>query len=376
MSKLLDDPLTWRRRSAIFLIHLLEKQEFVQRAKMQNNLKVLFPFLLSILVCVSCAENPPFVREDSFLEFFRKNEVTIVITDSGLGGLSILADAVERSKSWNSFRRVNFIYFNALFSNEGGYNTLETHQEKVSIFNSSLNSLEDTCNPDLILIGCNTLSTIYDDTEFSKRTKTPVKGIIDAGVNVADDALKAHSGSKIILFATQTTVAQNTHKNQLLQKGFLPERIVYQACPELARYIEVDYRGDETDMLIFAYVDEALKKINDRSAKLLVSLNCTHYGYSLDLWKNAFRSQGVEPAAFLNPNSRMSDFLFRPQYQNRFQSTDISVRIVSMVEIGKETMESLGEFLHPISPQTVEALHQYLWEKDLFEWKNFIKNKN
>lgn len=343
---------------------------------MQNNLKVLFPFLLSILVCVSCAENPPFVREDSFLEFFRKNEVTIVITDSGLGGLSILADAVERSKSWNSFRRVNFIYFNALFSNEGGYNTLETHQEKVSIFNSSLNSLEDTCNPDLILIGCNTLSTIYDDTEFSKKTKTPVKGIIDAGVNVAYDALKAHSGSKIILFATQTTVAQNTHKNQLLQKGFLPERIVYQACPELARYIEVDYRGDETDMLIFAYVDEALKKINDRSAKLLVSLNCTHYGYSLDLWKNAFRSQGVEPAAFLNPNSRMSDFLFRPQYQNRFQSTDISVRIVSMVEIGKETMESLGEFLHPISPQTVEALHQYLWEKDLFEWKNFIKNKN
>ena len=343
---------------------------------MRNNLKILLPFVLITLVCVSCAENPTYAREDSFSEFFRKNDVTIVITDSGLGGLSILADAVERSKIWHNFRKVNFIYFNALFSNEGGYNTLETHQEKVSIFNSALNSLEETCLPDLILIGCNTLSTIYDDTHFSKVTKTPVKGIIEAGVNVAYDALKAHSGSKIILFATQTTVAQNTHKNQLMQKGFLPERIVYQSCPELARYIEADYRGDETDMLIFAYVDEALKKINDPHTKLLVSFNCTHYGYSLDLWKNAFQSQGVEPLAFLNPNSRMNDFLFRPQDQDRFQSTEISVRVVSMVEIGKKKMESLGTFLNPISPQTAEALQEYQWNKDLFEWKSYIKRQN
>lgn len=337
--------------------------------------KVLLPIFLLILMCASCAENLTFAREDSFLNFFRRDEVTIAITDSGLGGLSILADSVERSKNWKSFRKVNFIYFNALFSNQGGYNTLETHQEKVSIFDSALNNLEDRCNPDLILIGCNTLSTIYDDTSFSKRTKTPVKGIIDAGVNIAYEALKAHPESKIIIFATQTTVAQNTHKNQLLKKGFLPERIVYQACPELTRYIEADYRGDETDMLIFAYVDEALQKISHRSAPLLVSLNCTHYGYSLDLWKNAFRSLGVEPLAFLNPNAKMNDFLFRSQYQNRFQNTDTSVRIVSMVEIAKKKMESLGTFLHPLSPQTVEALQEYEWKEDLFEWKSFIKSQ-
>jgi glutamate racemase len=342
---------------------------------MKISFRVLLPFFLLILICASCAENPTFAQEDSFLNLFRRNEVTIVITDSGLGGLSILADAVERSKNWKSFQKINFIYFNALFSNQGGYNTLETHQEKVSIFDSALNSLEDRCNPDLILIGCNTLSIIYDDTSFSKRTKTPVKGIIDAGVNVAYDALKVHPESKIILFATQTTVAQNSHKDQLLKKGFLPERIVYQACPELARYIEADYKGDETEMLIFAYVDEALQKISDRSTPLLVSLNCTHYGYSIDFWKNAFRGLGVEPLAFLNPNAKMNDFLFCPQFQNRFQNTDTSVRIVSMVEISKKKMESLGTFLHPLSPQTVEALQEYEWKEDLFEWKNFIKNQ-
>jgi glutamate racemase len=235
--------------------------------------------------------------------------------------------------------------------------------------------LEDTFNPDLILVGCNTLSAIYDDTNFAKQTRTPVKGIIDAGVDLASEALRAHPESKIILFATQTSVAQNTHKNSLMKKGFLPERIVYQACPELAKYIETDYKGDETDMLIFAYVDEALQKINIHSAQLLVSFNCTHYGYSLDLWKNAFRSLGTEPVAFLNPNTKMNDFLFRPQYQDRFKNTDTAIRIVSMVEIGKKKVESLGSFLHSISPQAVEALQKYEWKEDLFEWKSFKKGQ-
>ena len=341
---------------------------------MKSTARVLVSLLPLILICASCAENPTYARQDSLWNLYRKNEVSIAITDSGLGGLSILADAVERSKHWKSFQKVNFIYFNALFSNEGGYNTLKTHREKVSIFDSALNSLKDNFRPDLILIGCNTLSTLYEDTNFSRQTKIPVRGIIDAGVAVAYDALKAHPGSKIILFATQTTVAQNTHKNQLVNKGFLPERIVYQACPELARYIEADYKGDETDMLIFAYVDEAIKKIDDHKTPLLVCFNCTHFGYSLDLWKNAFRSLRVEPVEFLNPNPRMNDFLFRPQYKDRFNRTEISVRVVSMVEIGKKKADSLGSLLYGLSPQTAEALKQYERAEDLFEWKSYIRN--
>jgi glutamate racemase len=342
---------------------------------MKIRLKVAIFLFVFVLICASCAEYPTFAREDSLHNFFRKNEVSIVVVDSGLGGLSILADAVERSKHWKSFQKINFVYFNALFSNEGGYNTLETHQEKLNIFDSALNSLEYKYDPDLILIGCNTLSAIYGETAFAKRTKKPARGIIEAGTKIATDALKAHPESKIILFATQTTVSQNTHKNQLMKKGFLPERIVYQACPELAKYIEADYRSDETKMLIFAYVDEALQKISDRSAPLIVSLNCTHYGYSLSLWNEAFRSLAAEPVAFLNPNSNMNDFLFHSQYQNRFPNTDTSVRMISMVEISKQKIETLGTFLQPISPQTVAALQQYEWVEDLFPWKNFIKNR-
>ena len=244
----------------------------------------------------------------------------------------------------------------------------------MSIFDSALESLEKTFLPDLILIGCNTLSAIYDDTDFSKQTKTPVRGIIGTGVDMAAEALKKHPESQIILFATQTTSAQNIHKDLLLKKGFLPERIVYQSCPELAKHIEADYSGDETEMLIFAYVDEALQIIKDRNVPVIASFNCTHYGYSLELWKSAFRSLGVEPVAFLNPNAEMNDFLFRPQNQDRFKNTDTIIRVVSMVEIGNRKVESLGSFLYPLSPQTAQALKEYEWVKDLFSWKDFLNN--
>jgi glutamate racemase len=371
-----QQPLTWIGGNVIFPIRISRTKIVRCRIEMDSKFMVIASVFVSILVCVSCAENSTIGREDHLQSFFREREVAIAVVDSGLGGLSILADAVERSKEWACFRKVDFVYFNALFANEGGYNTLETHQEKVAIFQSALESLEHSFKPDLILIGCNTLSTLYDDTHFSKETKTPVRGIIDAGVTMACDALKAHQESKIILFATQTTAAQNTHKNLLLKKGFLPERILSQACPELARYIEEDYRGDETEMLIFAYVDEAIKNIGDLTAPLLVSFNCTHFGYSLDLWKKAFHSLGVEPLAFLNPNAKMNDFLFSPQYRNRFKSTHTSVRIVSMVEIGKKKTDNIGSLIHSLSPETAKALTRYEWAEDLFEWKSYIKSRN
>jgi len=343
---------------------------------MKNSIRFLFPFLLFIFLCTSCAENPTFAREDEFLGFFQKDEVVVAVTDSGLGGLSILADAVERSRIWKGFEKMDFVYFNALFSNQGGYNTLKTSREKTAVFDSALNSLEYKYDPDLILIGCNTLSAIYDNTIFARRTGIPVKGMIDAGVDAAADALKEHPGSKIIIFATQTTVAQNTHRDRLVKKGFLAERVVYQACPELVKYIEADYKGEETEMLIFAYLDEALQKISRRSDPLIVSLNCTHYGYSLDLWKNAFHSLGVEPVAFLNPNPRINDFLFQPQFKDRFKKTKISVRVVSMVEIAEKKRESIGAFLNPLSPQTAKALREYEWEETLFQWESFIEKIN
>ena len=301
-----------------------------------------------------------------FSRFFQRERVAIAVTDSGLGGLSVMAEAIRKMKEAGVFRRVDFVFFNALFSLEGGYNSLKTREEKVQIFSSALESMEKKFHPDLILIGCNTLSVLYEDTAFSRKTKIPVIGIVEAGVEIISQNLRNRPDAMVIIFGTPTTISENTHKKRLLEQGFDSARIISQSCPELENYIEKDSAGDETEMLISACVEEALQKMPSPAPPLLVSLNCTHYGYSLPLWEKAFHDAGIKPLAILNPNSRMIDSLFKPESLNRYKKTEITVRVVSMVEINREKIQSLGKWLQGPSPETAAALSHYEHNPSLF----------
>ncbi len=341
----------------------------------KHNIQTSLLVTLGILVCISCADRQTLAREDKLADFFSKKVVTIAVTDSGLGGLSILADAVERMKKENIFERVHFMFFNALFSTEAGYNSLKTRDQKIQVFNSALEGLEAKYSPDLILIGCNTLSVLYKETSFSRNSEIPVVGIVNAGVDLIAQNLKTHPESKVILFGTQTTVSEDTYAQELEKKGFLPERVVSQACPELVSYIEKGYDSDETELLILAYVDEALQKFGVLEPELYVSFNCTHYGYSLNLWKKAFESLGASPRAFLNPNFRMNDFLFQSPHTGRYKTSEVTIQVVSMVEIANERIQSIGRWLEGLSPQTADALRNYTQDPELFEWKTFVRGE-
>jgi glutamate racemase len=176
----------------------------------------------------------------------------------------------------------------------------------------------------------------------------------------------------VIIFGTPTTISEATHKKMLLEQGFSEEKIILQSCPELENYIERDYAGEETGMLISGCVDEAIQKIPSPPPLFFASLNCTHYGYSLPLWEKAFEEAGAKPLAILNPNSRMIDTLFRPEYQGRFDKTGVSAQVVSMVDIGPEKRSTLGKWLERISPEVATALRSYELNPSLFEWKKFV----
>ena len=92
----------------------------------------------------------------------------------------------------------------------------------------------------------------------------------------------------------------------------------------------------------------------------------------MPLWKKAFEEAGVKPLAFLNPNSRMTDVLFDKIYMGRHKKTEISARIVSMVEISASKIESLGGWLQDLSPEVADALRRYEHIPDLFEWEKFV----
>lgn len=330
-------------------------------------------FLLAILLAsTACSEHPTLARQNRIAELFDRDEITIAVVDSGLGGLAIVADVLGKIQTSGAFGKVDMLFYNALFSPEGGYNSLKTRNEKLQVFDSALTSLVKDYKPDLILIGCNTLSVLYPDTAFSRNAPVPVVGIVAAGVDLIAQNLKANPEAMVVIFATQTTVEEGIHKQRLIEKGFLQERIHLQACPDLVSYIERGYDSDETEMLIQAYVDEALDKLPPRQKEILVSLNCTHYGYSEELWHRAFRAQGVEAVTLLNPNFKMSDFLFPPEHQGRHESTTGGVRVVSMVKLGDAEIRSIGDYLAKKSPPTAQALRDYEWIPDLFIWKAFV----
>lgn len=300
----------------------------------------------------------------------QKDAITVAVTDSGLGGLSIMAEAAARLKELRLYRVVNLVFANSLFSNESGYNSLPNREEKIRVFDKALRGIDRAVNSDLILVGCNTLSVLIEDGPFVQTARAPVVGIVDAGVDLIARALDASPGASVILFGTETTIAEGTHAQKLVARGIGETRIIPQPCPELAAYIENDWKGDDTALLTAAYVDEALAKIPDPKPPIYAALVCTHYGYALDLWKKAFAERGANLAGILNPNQAMVEAVFPAGSKPRFSETTLNARVISMVEIAENKQNALGDWLARISPEVASALRTYELKPDLFVWKS------
>ena len=338
-------------------------------------IRILFITLLVSVALSTSAVAQTNTAPEWLPDLLEKESITVVVTDSGLGGLSVVADAAKKLKQTAVFKEVKLVFVNALFREEGGYNSLQTREDKLKVFSSALQSMQNHYAPDIILVACNTLSVLAPDTEFARTSSTPVVGIVEDGVQQIATQLGGDPAAKNIIFATQGTVDDGTHKNQLLELGFDDEQIVTQACPQLSLYIEQGFDSMYTEMLIDAYVDEALSGMGETSGPLSVSFNCTHFGYSMEFWKLAFTSRGVEVAAFLNPNTQQIDFLLPENLQQRHARSEVTVKVVSMTAIPADRQDSIGRYLHTVSAATESALRGYELRPDLFEWRSLVAGK-
>ncbi|MBN1349664.1 aspartate/glutamate racemase family protein [candidate division KSB1 bacterium] len=294
-------------------------------------------------------------------------QITIVVTDSGLGGMSVAAELAAKLRALRAFRRVRIVFFNSSFSKDSGYNRLEKHGDKLRIFNHALESMHGKYAPNLILIACNTLSILFPETAFARKKLVPVIGIVEAGANLIAEKLRSEPESRVILFGTQTTIDAGTHKRALIDAGLEANRIIQQACPMLESVIEEDVESEQTRCMISEFVRKALAKPGAHSDPFFASLNCTHYGYAMNFWRSAFIQQHRVPSDILNPNSRMLAFLDSPELANRFSESIIEMEVVSRVEIRHRTIGSICKLLRHISPIAHAALHQYQFNVNLFE---------
>lgn len=293
-----------------------------------------------------------------------KEEITLVITDSGLGGLSVMEDISRKMIESKSFKKVNFVFVNALFDESTGYNSFQSKQEKTDMFDKVLTAIDSKYHPDAILIGCNTLSVIYDETDFSRLSKTPVIGIVEAGIELINKKLKDDPSSRVIIFGTETTIKENSHRIGLLKRNIAGERIITKACPQLQSYIEQDPMSEETEMLISVYMSEALEELEENGESVYISLNCSHFGYSERLWEKALKDTPYKFGGIINPNTAIGDVLTKGKCWHRYSDTKISFLVVSKVKLLNAV--TISGVFQEASPELAEALKSYILDPGLF----------
>lgn len=313
-----------------------------------------------------CAAVEPALASGQLEHVQKKKRLKVLVTDSGLGGLSVCGDLERKAQAHKSFQSVEIVFCNALPEANLGYNSLATPQRKASVFSAALGSMLKWYEPDIVLIACNTLSVVYPATEISQTVKVPVIGIVDLGVDMICEPLLKEPAASAVIFGTETTIADGSHKQKCIAKGITSSRIITQACSELAGEIQSDPGGDAARNLIELYVNEAVTYLPEDKGKVIVALCCTHYGFCADVFSKAFAAAGRKDIVIVNPNERMADSLFAPASENKFPASDVTVKVVSRAFLSPEEIRGISGQLEKASPRTADALRRYERKMDLF----------
>ena len=261
----------------------------------------------------------------------------ICITDSGLGGLSICSHIVKQLEKQD--KGASIVYFNSCYADDYGYNAIADRKEKIEMFDRALHGIETFCNPDEIVVACNTLSVLLEETTFWANRSIAIKSIVDTGIELILQTLTPKE--RITIFGTETTIRENTYKNRLTSIGWSKEDVHQIACPGLQTAISNQNQvGKKTR--------EFTRHANKDSWYLLA---CTHFGIRSD----AFRHQRI-----LDPNLAMATITCE-QIQ---ESGPITMKMVSRYPIQKKEMLTWAALLS--EPRTVEMLKNHQIKEDLF----------
>jgi len=306
-------------------------------------------------------------------------DTRIVITDSGLGGLSICAALEKNLREAGPSRHVRLTYVNAWPFEDRGYNDLPAAAARAEVFNRALLSM-NAMHPDRIVIACNTLSILYPETAFSRNPPMPVHGIVDAGVDLFAERLNDDPAASIVLTGTKTTIESGVHRDRLVRRGIDPARIAAVSCHGLAAAIERDVDGPGTTELIDACAPSAAAAAPP-GALLFVGLCCTHYGYVAVKIVDALARKTGRRVRALDPNLRLVGSLMaggrvfegapglepgagdaRPDRSRG----DVTVELLSKVMLDEQARRGIARIVEPVSAETARALLSYVRVPDLF----------
>jgi len=294
----------------------------------------------------------------------------LVITDSGLGGLNVVAMLYEKIKNLRFDTPFDLIFVNALPESGKGYNKMPDITSKVRVFNNVLTGIETKFNPDLIGIACNTLSVIADQTDFFKQNSDRILGIVERGIKSFLRKINNKQHFYTIVFGTETTIEMDSHRRLLVKSGISNDFIIPQICSGLASAIENDPEGPETRQIIGESVKKALNKCEKSETPLYAYLACTHYGYVKQIFEKSIKKEGFANCQAFDPNQSMVEnlytFLKLPSPETYATESMVRINIYSRCTILDNEIESITHLLSKYSPQTATVLTEYKKVPDLF----------
>ena len=308
----------------------------------------------------------PLSESDKFSQFYNKRRVTILITDSGLGGISICAEIAEELMRRYMFENVSLIYFNAWPEQNRGYNRLSSTAERIQVFDSALEGMMKF-KPDFIMIACNTLSVLYHRTQFSQQVRIPVVDIVGFGVEMMANALEASLQDQAVILGTVTTIDSRVHHDQLIQRGIQPGQIISQPCDQLATEIEKEPAGPIVSEMIKTFMRQAARNIDPDSGNIYAALCCTHFAYCRELIQASLADFTQKPVTILNPNHQMAAFLSARCREIRFSRTTVDIQVVSKIIWEERKIKSISRLIQSISAETAHALMNYTQIPNLFD---------
>ena len=292
----------------------------------------------------------------------------IVITDSGLGGLSVCAELIHLLKDFSVIENsgipkcdIKVTYVNAVPSNDKGYNKMSGKIEQIETFEKIICNTIRLVSPDSIFVACGTLSVLLNQLALPCAQSVKIEGIVNIGIQLLVNSLKNNPKAKVIILGTPTTISSKTFQRGLLNHGIPENQIVTQSCPNLANEISNDPKGSKVEKRIQYWVKKSLQQFRGKAADhLMLFLGCTHYSYHENMFKLAYINQGFRKITVLNPNNeaaeKLKNYVINNQNVNSELKKRFSINFLSPYAIPEQEIITLKKLLTPISPETSLAL--------------------
>lgn len=190
---------------------------------------------------------------------------SIIVFDSGFGGISVLKRLVD------AMPNENYLYYGDSANAPYGPRSKEAIQKLTF---KAIKEAKKRCSPKAIVIACNTATTIAKEYLASSYPDIPVVGILPA----VEAATASKKCPRVLVLATAATLASEVYGNILSGIDSSAE-IVSVAAPEIVRYVEGGMCERKTLIESLAIT---LAPYNAQKFDCVV-LGCTHFPFAADV---------------------------------------------------------------------------------------------